>query len=23
VLLKIKELYGTASEKFQPHAELV
>ena len=23
VLLKIKELYGTAAEKFQPHAELV
>ena len=23
VLLKIKELYGAAAEKFQPHAELV
>jgi hypothetical protein len=23
LLLKIKELYGTAAEKFEPHAELV
>ena len=23
MLLKIKELFGTAAEKFQPHAELV